>query len=247
MYLLTLMILTFMLPLIVVSGSMKKGMHPYAVILQSILFLGFSLVALFAFAWSTGEPLGVSILKEVNMTVKNIVEAPNLLKMVGLAEVEKAEATEILTSSYALLINVLPSSIICWGIVFSYFDYAILSKIKRRTGKDVLMLPDFSRFSLPMKAGTGCLLIYVLSWLTVSMGIVPAETMLSNVEALILFVFSCQGLAVVVYTTRQKKIPKALRWIVYISLFLSGFGRTFLALLGVFDLLVGIRQKLENK
>lgn len=247
MYLLTLIILTFLLPLVLVSGGIKKGMLPYAVLLQSTLFLGLSIVLLFGFAWATGEPLGTSILKEMEISVKTIVETPSLLKVVGLEGMSKAEATSMLTSAYALVINMLPSSIICWGIIFSYFDYFIISTIKKKRGKAVLMLPAFSSFSLPRKAIYGSMLIYALSWITVSMNIIPEEAMLLNVQALILFIFAGQGLAVALYTTSRKRIPRILSWITCAVLFLSPFGRGFLALLGFFDLLVGLRQKIEKQ
>lgn len=247
MYLLTLMIITVLLPLIVVLGGIKRGMLPYAVILQSVLFLGFSLVMLFGFAWSTGEPLGASILKEINITVKTIVETPDLLKIMGLEGIEKAEASDILIKAYSFMINMLPSYILCWGMAFSYFDYLIISAIKKRMGKEVLMLPPFANFSLPRKALYGSLLIYGLSWLTVSLKIIPAEALLLNVQGLILFIFAVQGLAVSIYTIRKRNVPKIIGWIVCITLFFSAFGKVFLAGLGIFDLLMGIRQKLEKQ
>lgn len=247
MYLLTLLILTILLPLILVLGGMKKGMLPYAVILQSGLFIGFSLVLMFGFAWSMGEPLGASILKETGATVKIIVDDPNLLKTFGLEGVGKEEATKVLTSAYALVINMIPSSIICWGIIFSYFDYSILSKIKRRKNAHILMLPAFSDFSLPRKAIYGSLLIYSLSWIAAATKLVSEEALLLNVQALIEFIFAAQGLAVTLYTLKQKKVNKFIAGTICMILFVFPFGRMFLALFGFFDLLVGFRQKLEKQ
>ncbi|MBK5245823.1 MAG: DUF2232 domain-containing protein [Peptostreptococcaceae bacterium] len=247
MYLFTIMLLTFILPLIIVLAGIKKNNVPYAVILQSALVLGFLLVMLFGFAWATGEPLGALILKEIDLTVKTIVETPNLLKIAGLQGIGKVEAANLLTEAYAVAINMIPSTMICWGLIFSYFDYKLISNNMKKRGKEVLMLPDFSDFSLPRRAIYGCLLIYVLSWMVVGLKIVSEDAMLLNVQAIIEFVFAVQGFAVVIYTTKQKKMNKILRWAIYIMLFVSPFGRKFLALFGFFDLLVGIRQKLENK
>jgi len=247
MYLLTIMFLSFLLPFIIVLAGIKKNNLPYAVILQSALGLGFLLVMLFGFAWATGEPLGVLILKEIDLTVKTIVETPNLLKIAGLEGINKVEATTLLTEAYAVAINMIPSTMISWGLIFSYFDYKLISKSMKKRGKKVLMLPDFSEFSLPRRAIYGCLLIYVLSWIVVSLKMVSEDAMLLNVQAIIEFVFAVQGFAVVIFTTKQKKINKFLRWAIYIMLFVSPFGRKFLALFGFFDLLVGMRQKLEKK
>jgi len=247
MYLMTIMFLTFLLPLVVVSAGIKKNNHPYAVMLQSSLALGFLLVMLFGFAWATGEPLGVLILNEIDLTVKTIVETPNLLKISGLEGIDKVEAANLLTEAYAVAINMIPSTMICWGLIFSYFDYKLISERMKKRGKTVLMLPEFSEFSLPRRAIYGSLLIYVLSWMVVSMKMVSEDAMLLNVQAIIEFVFAVQGFAVVIYTTKQKKMNKVLRWVIYVTLFVSPLGRKFLALFGFFDLLVGIRQKLEKK
>ena len=247
MYLPIIMFLSFLLPLIVVLAGIKKKNLPYAVILQSSLVLGFLLVMLFAFAWSTGEPLGVLILKEIDLTVKTIVETPNLLKIAGLEGVSKAEAANLLSEAYAVAINMIPSTMICWGLIFSYFDYKLISKSMSKRGKTVLMLPDFTEFSLPKRAVYGCLLIYALSWMVVGLKIVSEDAMLLNVQAIIEFVLAAQGFAVVIYTTKHNKMNKILRWAIYIVLFVSPFGRKFLALFGFLDLLLGIRQKLEKK
>lgn len=247
MYLLTLIVLTMLIPLISVFGGIKKGMLPYAVILQSALFMGFSLVLMFGYAWSTGEPLGAVMLKEMGLAVNNIVASPELLKVVGLEGIDKTQAASILTDAYANAINMIPSSIICWGLIFSYFDYMIISKIMNKQGKAVLLLPSITEFSLPRIAIYGSLLIYALSWGAVSMNIVTENAMLFNVQAIIIFVFAVQGLSVVIYTLSKKKMNKILRWVIYITIFSSPFGRGFLALFGFFDLIVGIRQKLEIK
>ncbi len=247
MYFSTIMFLTFLLPIVVVFAGIKKNNHPYAVILQSSLALGFLLVMLFGFAWATGEPLGVLILKEVDLTVKTIVETPNLLKITGLEGIGKVEAASLLTEAYAVAINMIPSTMICWGLIFSYFDYMLISKKINKKGDEVLMLPDFSEFSLPRRVIYGCILIYALSWMAVGLKLVLQDVMLLNVQAIIEFVFAIQGFAVVIYTTKQKKMNKILRWAIYITIFVSPLGRKFLALFGFFDLLVGIRQKLEKK
>lgn len=247
MYFTTIIFLTFLLPIIVVISGIKKNNHPYTVILQSSLTLGFFLVMLFGFAWATGEPLSTLIINEVDLTVKTIVETPNLLKIFGLEGIDKIEAANLLTESYAVAINMIPSAMICWGLIFTYFDYKLISKWVSRRNKSVLMLPDFSEFSLSRRVIYGSILIYALSWMVVSLKIVSEDVMLLNVQAIIEFVFAVQGLAVAIYTTKQKKMNKVLRWAIYITLFVSPLGRKFLALFGFFDLLVGIRQKLEIK
>jgi len=247
MYLFVVIVMTLLLPLILVAGGMKRGMLPYAVILQSILFMSFSLVVLFGISWSSGEPLSESILKELEIPVKTMVQNPEFLSALGLEGMGIAEAEEIIMKAYGTLINLLPSTVLCWAVVFSYFDYYAISMYKIKRKKDVLPLPEFSTFSLPRKAIYGSLIIYGLSWLTVSIGMVGEEILLLNVQAMIVFVFAIQGLAVAVYTTQHKKFPKLVKMIMYLVLFGSSIGRIFLALFGFFDLLVGMRQKLEKQ
>jgi uncharacterized protein YybS (DUF2232 family) len=247
MYLFVVIVMTLLLPLILVAGGIKRGMWPYAVILQSVLFMSISLVVLFGLAWSGGEPLSVSILKELEIPVKTMVQNPDFLSTLGLEGVGEAEAEELLLKAYGALINLLPSTVLCWTIIFSYFYYFLLSTFKNKRKKEVQMLPEFSTFSLPRKAIYGSLIVYGLSWLATSAEVVGQEVLLLNVQALIIFVFAIQGLAVVSFTTKQKKFPKIFKMIMYLVLFGSSIGRIFLALFGFFDLLVGMRQKLEKQ
>lgn len=247
MYLFVIIVMTLLLPLLSVAGGIKRGMLPYAVILQSVLFMLTTLVVMFGFAWSGGEPLSVSILKELEIPVNIMVQNPDYLSALGLEGTKPTEAAEILMKAYGTLVNLIPSTVLCWTLVFSYLYYFFLSTYKNKRKKEVRMLPEFSTFSLPRKAIYGSMLVYALSYIAASTGMVGEEVLLLNVQNLIIFIFAIQGLAVSVHTTRQKKFPKIFKLIMYLVLFGSSMGRMFLALLGFFDLLVGMRQKLEKQ
>lgn len=247
MYLFTLIMMTLLFPLILVYGGISRKMHPYAVILQSVLIMTTGFVLLFVFAWSTGEPLSVSILKEIEISVAQMVRSPEVLNLLGLSETTGSDAIEILMEVYGMMVNLLPSTILSWGVVLSYLYYMFLSKLRNKLGRDTETLPAFSDFSLPRRAIAGSLLIYFLSWIAVTSGIVLEETMLLNVRALVEFVFALQGLAVSLYMVKQKRIPKIISVLVFVMLFMSGIGRMFLAMLGFFDLIVGLRQKIEKQ
>ncbi len=61
---------------------------------------------------------------------------------------------------------------------------------------------------LPKNIVIGSLIIFVLSYLTVDMGIIDRSLMMFNLEMLFTFIFSVQGLAVIFYFRSQKRIPK---------------------------------------
>ena len=247
MYLLTIIMMTVTLPLILVLAGIGRKQHPYGVILQSIMMLFLSMTLLFAFAWSTGEPLAVSIMKDVELSVDQLVRMDSFLEMTGLAGMEEGEARTALLQLYGTLVNMLPSAVVSWGILLSYLYYWVISRLRNKMGKETLLLPPFSLFTLPRKAIYGSLLIYALSWLAATAGWVAQDTLLLNVRAMIEFVFAIQGLAVVFFTMKMKKVPGFLIVLIGGALFLSGLGRIFLSLLGFFDLLTGLRQKLQNR
>lgn len=246
MYLLTIIMMTITLPLILVLAGIRRRQHPYGVILQSVMMLFLSMIILFAFAWSTGEPLAVSIMKDVELSVDQLVRMDSFLEMTGLSGAEEGEARTALLQLYGTLVNMLPSAMISWGILLSYLYYALISRLRNKLGKETPLLPPFSLFSLPRKAIYGSILIYALSWLAATAGWVAQDALLLNVRAMIEFVFAIQGLAVVFFTLKMKKIPVFLIVLIGGALFLSGLGRIFLSLLGFFDLLTGLRQKLQN-
>lgn len=247
MYLLTIIMMTVTLPLILVLAGIGRKQHPYGVILQSIMMLFLSMTLLFAFAWSAGEPLAVSIMKDVELSVDQLVRMDSFLEMTGLAGMEEGEARTALLQLYGTLVNMLPSAVVSWGILLSYLYYWVISRLRNKMGKETLLLPPFSLFTLPRKAIYGSLLIYALSWLAAAAGWVAQDTLLLNVRAMIEFVFAIQGLAVVFFTMKMKKVPGFLIVLIGGALFLSGLGRIFLSLLGFFDLLTGLRQKLQNR
>ncbi len=247
MYFVSLLSMTLLFPLIVVLIGMERRMRPYGVIVQSVVTLFLSMLLLFAFAKADGAPVAVSIMQDVTIAVNQIVEMDRFMETAGLSGTPKEEVKTLLLTAYEGLVQMLPSGVICWGILISYFYYALLSRLKNTGGGNTPMLPPFMLFSLPPGVLRGSILIYILSWLAVTAGWVGQDMLLLNVRAVLEFLFAIQGLATALFTMRWKRLSGTVTVFVGGVLFITGIGRLFLALLGLFDLLTGLRQKLQNQ
>ena len=247
MYLLIIILLTLIYPLALVAIGIRKKLPPYHVIGKTLLSMTIFFVLIFAISAITGEPLGESIYKEIEFSVNEIVKTPSLLEALRLSDIETSEAKAVLMNVYTRLINMLPSIVITWGLVLAYLYYLSIAGILKKLDKEVLPMPPFSSFTLPRRAILGSFLIYVLSLIAVKLQIVAEDAMLLNIQSLIEFAFAIQGLAVMVFNITKRKINRFLGGLLCIIVFTSSLGRMLLSFLGFLDLLLGIRQKIENQ
>jgi uncharacterized protein YybS (DUF2232 family) len=139
-----------------------------------------------------------------------------------------------------------PGTLIVFSLVAAYLNYGFLSWLIGKTGRKISSLPPFRTFSLPRNIIIGALIIYLLSYITVNMGIIDKNLMMFSLEMVFTFVFSMQGLAVIFYFGYSKKIPKIVLVVISAIFVLTWLGQTFLFLLGLTDIILDIRKRFSQ-
>lgn len=240
----TLLILTSMIliPIPVMMKSMLAGRNAYRGILAGSLSAMTGVALVFFTFWSV---TGVTFFEVFNASldrvgVENAGPAGYFMTQMKL----QPDAMEIALENMREMTKLaVPGMLIILCLVTSYLNYAAISRVVRKTGKNISELPPFRTFSLPRNVVIGSMIIYGLSYIAVTMGIIGKDLMMFNLELLFTFVFSIQGLAVVFCFGYIKKIPKFIVVFVSAIFYLTWFGQTFLFLLGLIDVILDIRKR----
>lgn len=192
---------------------------------------------------------GATFFEVLNSALNQLsVEDMNLSSyyMMGLGDMQPDAMQLALDNVKEVTKLAFPGTIIVFCLVIAYLNYAMISWFIGKTGKKISMLPPFRVFSLPKNIVIGSLIIYFLSYITASMGIIDKSLMMFSLELLFTFVFSIQGLAVIFNIGYLKKIPKFMLLIVSGVFLLTWLGQTFLFLLGLTDVILDIRKRFSQ-
>ena len=110
----------------------------------------------------------------------------------------------------------------------------------------VRLMPKFREFTLPGGAIWGILIMYMVSWLMTSAEMLSDDLLYVNMDLIFDFVLSLQGISVVFMLFHMKKLPKAVAVIIIIVLWGTYMGRWMLVLLGMFDILLGLKTRIQS-
>jgi len=246
MYTLLIFMIMIFLPIPVMMKYMLTGRNAYRGILEGSLSAMTGVALVFLMFWSM---TGVTFFEVLNSSLNQInVEDMNLSSyyMMGLRDLEPDALQLALDNVKEMTKLAFPGTIIVFSLVIAYLNYAVISWFVGKTGKKISALPPFRFFSLPKNIVIGSLIIYLLSYITVNMGIIDKSLMMFSLELLFTFVFSIQGLAVIFYLGYLKKIPKFMLLIVSGIFILTWLGQTFLFLLGLTDVILDIRKRFSQ-
>lgn len=246
MYTLLILLIMILLPIPVMMKFMLTGRNAYRGILEGSLSAMTGVALVFLLFWSM---TGATFFEVLNLSLNQIsIEDMNLSSyyMMGLRDLEPDAMQLALDKVKELTKLAFPGTIAVFCLVIAYLNYAVISWMIGKTGKKISVLPPFRVFSLPKNIVIGALIIYLLSYITVSMGIIDKSLMMFSLELLFTFVFSIQGLAVIFYLGYLKKIPKFMLIIVAGIFILTWLGQTFLFLLGLTDVILDVRKRFSQ-
>ena len=246
MYTLLILLIMVFLPIPAMMKYMLTGRNAYRGILEGSLSAMTGVALVFLMFWSM---TGATFFEVLNLSLNQIsIEDVNLSSyyMMGLGDLEPDAMQLALDNVKEMTKLAFPGTLIVFCLVIAYLNYAMISWVIGKTGKKISVLPPFRVFSLPKNIVIGSLIIYLLSYITVSMGIIDKSLMMFSLELLFTFVFSIQGLAVIFYFGYLKKIPKFILLIVSGIFILTWLGQTFLFLLGLTDLILDIRKRFSQ-
>lgn len=245
---LTLIILLMMIfiPVPVMLRHMLNGRDAYRGVLEGSLSAITGVAAFFLIYWSM---TGVTFFDTINSVLSRIsVEDMNMdaYTMLGAKPLQPDEMQLMLDNMKETTKLAIPGLLIIFCMIIAYVTYASISWVLGKSGKKITALPPFRSFSLPKNIVIGSLIVYILSYLTVNMGIIDRSLMMYNLEMLFTFIFSIQGLAVIFYFGFRKRIPKVIVVVIAGIFFLTRLGQTFLFLLGLLDVVLDIRKRFSQ-
>ncbi len=172
-------------------------------------------------------------------------------------ELPEAQA-EVLGDVYRYAIATLPATLFVMAIIVTYFEYIIIAKIlngsaarKAGAGADdgfsalapIPQMPKISRFTLPPSALTGCLVVILLSWGLSGTDTFNGLALNGNVNIVFEFIFCIQGISVLFFLGESKRVSKPVIAVTSVILLGLSLGQTLLFLLGIFDLIFGVKDR----
>ncbi len=243
MFTLLILLVMIFIPIPVMMRYMLTGRNAYRGILEGSMSAVTGVALVFLVFWSV---TGATFFEVLNSVLNQMsIEDMNLgvYNMAGMKELEPEAMQKTLESVKEVTRLAFPGTLIVFSVVIAYLNYGMISWILGKTGRKISTLPPFRTFSLPKNIIIGSLIIYILSYLTVNMGIIDKSLMMYSLELLFTFIFSIQGLAVIFFFGYSKKIPKPVVLIVSGIFIFTWLGQTFLFLLGLTDLVLEIRKR----
>jgi len=247
MYTLITLLIMIVMPIPVMMRYMLTGRNAYRGILEGSMSAITGVSLLFLAFWSmTGLSYLQALKNAMNQVNFENMQIPSYYAL-GIKELEPASMQLAMDRMKEITTLAVPGIIIVFCIIIAYLNYAVISRVISKVGKKkVSLLPPFRTFSLPKNIVLGSLLIYVLSYITVSMGIITRDLIMFNLEMLFTFIFSIQGLAAVFYFGYRKRVPKVVLLLFSVIFFTTWIGQTFLFLLGLTDLVFDLRKRFSK-
>lgn len=247
MYTLITLLIMIVMPIPVMMRYMLTGRNAYRGILEGSMSAITGVSLLFLAFWSmTGLSYLQALKNAMNQVNFENMQLPSYYAM-GIKELEPASMQLAIDKMKEITTLAVPGIIIIFCIIFAYLNYVVISRVLSKISKKkVSLLPPFRAFSLPKNIVLGSLLIYVLSYITISMGIITEDLIMFNLEMLFTFIFSIQGLAAVFYFGYRKRVPKVVLLLFSVIFFTTWIGQTFLFLLGLTDLVFDLRKRFSK-
>lgn len=248
MYLLLIYFLILVVPIAVMPGYIRTGkMSPYRTVMQATLIVTVMTVIVFMVASMTGEGIFAQLQELIDDMAKDLAKNPMIEDSLNLASVSKADRVEVISAIYKSAFAVMPATIMAMSVVVSYIEYIIISKIMSRRVATVRRMPKFREFTWPSSALMGIMGMYLLSWLLTKTGVFADSMVYMNIDFLFNFMFSLQGVSVVLMFCHMKRIPKAIGIIAAVILWMTYFGRMALLIVGMIDLVFGIKKRIKGR
>lgn len=248
MYLLLIYFLILVVPIAVMPGYIRTGrMSPYRTVMQATLIVTVMTVIVFMVASMTGKGVFAQLQELIDDMAKELANNPMVEDSLKLTSVSEADRIEFISGLYKSAFAVMPATIMAMSAVVSYIEYIIISRIMSRRVATVRKMPKFREFTWPGSALMGIMGMYLLSWLLTQTGVFADSMVYMNIDFLFNFMFSLQGVAVVLMFCHMKRIPKAIGIIAAVVLWMTYFGRMALLIIGMLDLVFGIKKRIKGR
>ncbi len=226
-----LVFIAFMPLSLILINMIRKRKKPIETLLYSIFTFLASLLVIITLV----DINGVSIIGQLKSNITQIVNSQmELLKQLDLTKEQLLEIEGLQKEYLRLVLAMVPSVIMILSIVVSYLNYLLSTLFLRKLGHGVVFIPRFSNFKLPRNIFLGLGVMFFTTFLLKGYGLFNSFEVILNLIVLTLFIFFLQGVAVIDYKLKQKKIKTV--WRIFILLFLLDL----IPLLGISAILLGL-------
>ena len=234
---------TVFLPFITISVGIKNRIDPGKNIMIAVVTNLIVSTGILAMNKINGGVIESDLQKVAEFVSENanstgVIEGANISTEAFLA------SFEITTNT---MLTVLPASVIMWTIIISFIAYKILYKIYTLNGKngDLRNITEIKNFTLPREFFVGMLVIFLLAFFSSMMFESMGSEIYVNVSLILQFLFAVQGIAVVVTFLNSKRIPNAVSILLCIIIYSLPYGNFVLNLIGVIEILFGLRRRMK--
>lgn len=246
MYLLLIFFLMLAIPFFVMPKMILTAQtSPYRVVLTSTIVITAASTIVFMTASLTGDGIYAQLQDTIELVSAEAVKNPMMTETFRLMGVSTEDQVGVLIQMYNSVFRVLPVCIMFMGAVVSYLAYLILSRFLKQRN-EIQLMPKFREFSFPRGAATAVMLMYLIAWILTETGTLADTMLYANMNLLFDLMFSLQGVAVILMFFHLKRFPRALGIVAVIILWETAIGKLLLTLLGLFDLMLGLRSKMRG-
>jgi uncharacterized protein YybS (DUF2232 family) len=225
-------IIIFPIPSLVLC--IRQGLNPYNGVLNATVSVGLSSVLIFIFAAMSGS--GVAAELEASYEAY----MPMLLQSFP-------DQEELLRQSIDIAISGFPSTILLMGAVVAYLEYLVLSKFVRNGDRGAWQMARLREFSWPRNGIYGWLLIFLMSWIVGRTGFPDGDLVMLNVQNIFEAAFALQGTSLLLMFFFMKKTPRGLGPVLAILAWIVPMGKSLLFLLGIADIMLGLRIRISQR
>ncbi|HZJ82712.1 MAG TPA: DUF2232 domain-containing protein [Clostridia bacterium] len=248
-------IIVFILNLFIFLGLWvvyhKKLQMNEAVVLSAGGTLLSIFVSLQAFTWMMGESffdfLWNNLKAFFNTNPTNINKMVEIYQKLGM--LDKAYSADrladILMGQMRELVPLLPSMLIITSLIIGGLNFLISRIVLKKLNISVPHVPSFKNWALPRGTGRGLMGLIALSIIGVWVKLPNFEIVLYTVSSIFTFIFTIQGMSVVAFFLKEKKVPGIISFIILIAAFiLLSVALTFM---GIFEQIFGVRRAYNMK
>lgn len=165
-----------------------------------------------------------------------------MFREMGLSNFEIAKTIEELEGTYQLFMWIFPVIILAFSVLCSYINYYFSVQVLRKSGIGIVTVPRFSKFRLPNNILLGITIMLIFSYIIGALKTGISDIVFLNIAALVLFMFTTQGLSVVDFYLRNYKFKPIARVITIIFLILIRPLSSIVFLIGVVDTFMDFRK-----
>lgn len=234
-------------PIPIIAVRIKRGISPFKACLSGIIGGGIAVALVFIIAQVSGSGIGEELDLAIKDMAKLLAENDQMTKALGIEDSSTSEKIKLITEIYNVGAAILPSTLLIITAIVGYLESIIICRIVKNGEGLRLPMTPIREFSLPGNALMGWIIIFILSWISKAIGINGSDTLLANVDILFEFTFALQGISLIFFTAHIKHIVKVFPVILIIVLIIVPIGKTFLFIIGIADLILGLKGRVKPK